>query len=196
MGKIDVMFSLIDKVDNLIIGGGMAYTFVKAMGGNTGKSLVEKDKVGLAKNIIKKSRDLGVKLILPIDSVNADSFNDAKTNHSDILNIEDNYMGLDIGEKSIRLFSKVIENSNTIIWNGPMGVFEMSSFEKGTKMICEAVCRTTSNGAFSLIGGGDSVSAVKKFNLSDKVSYISTGGGFMLEYLEGKKLPGIVALLE
>ena len=196
-GKIDVMFSLIDKVDNLIIGGGMAYTFVKAMGGNTGKSLVEKDKVGLAKNIIKKSRDLGVKLILPIDSVNADSFsNDAKTNHSDILNIEDNYMGLDIGEKSIRLFSKVIENSNTIIWNGPMGVFEMSSFEKGTKMICEAVCRTTSNGAFSLIGGGDSVSAVKKFNLSDKVSYISTGGGAMLEYLEGKKLPGIVALLE
>jgi len=196
-GKIDVMFSLMDKVDNLIIGGGMAYTFVKAMGGNIGKSLLEKDKINLAKNIIKKSRELGVKLILPTDSVNADSFsNDAKTSRSDILNIEDNYMGLDIGEKSIRLFSKVIESSNTIIWNGPMGVFEMSNFEKGTKMICEAVCRTTSNGAFSLIGGGDSVSAVKKFNLSDKVSYISTGGGAMLEYLEGKKLPGIVALLE
>ena len=196
-GKIDVMFSLMDKVDNLIIGGGMAYTFIKAMGGNTGKSLVEKDKVKLAKNILKKSRDLGVKLILPIDSVNADSFsNHAKTSHSDILNIEDNYMGLDIGEKSIRLFSKVIESSNTIIWNGPMGVFEMSNFEKGTKMICESVCRTTSKGAFSLIGGGDSVSAVKKFKLSDKVSYISTGGGAMLKYLEGKKLPGIVALLE
>ena len=196
-GKIDVIFSLIDKVDNLIIGGGMAYTFVNAMGGKTGKSLVEKDRLKLANKIIKKAKNSEVNLLLPTDSINADSFsNDATTSHSDILNIEDNYMGLDIGEKSIRLFSKVIEGSNTIIWNGPMGVFEMSNFEKGTKMICESICRSTSGGAFSLIGGGDSVSAVKKFKLSDKVSYISTGGGALLDYLEGKKLPGIAAILE
>ena len=196
-GKIDVILSLIDKVDNLIIGGGMAYTFINAMGGKTGKSIVEKDKLELAKIIMRKANESGIKLLLPTDSVNADNFsNNANINNSDILNIDSSYMGLDIGDKSILIFSKVIENSKTIIWNGPMGVFEMSNFEKGTKMICEAVCRSTSNGAFSLIGGGDSVSAIKKFKLSDKVSYISTGGGAMLEYLEGKELPGLAAILE
>jgi len=196
-GKIDVMLSLVDKVDNLIIGGGMAYTFINAMGGSTGKSVVEKDKLKVAKIIMKKAEESGVKLLLPTDSLNADNFsNDANINSSDILNIDSNYMGLDIGNKSILMFSKAIESSKTILWNGPMGVFEMSNFEKGTKTICEAVCRSTSNGAFSLVGGGDSVAAVKKFNLSNKVSYISTGGGAMLEYLEGKELPGIVAILE
>jgi len=196
-GKIDVITSLLEKVDSLIIGGGMAYTFAKAMGGKTGTSLVEENRVGLAKFIIKKSTELGVKLLLPVDSINANGFNnDADIKISNILNIQDSYMGLDIGEESVCLFSKEIENSKTIIWNGPMGVFEMSNFENGTKKIGEAICKSTVNGAFSLVGGGDSVAAIKKFNLEDKVSYISTGGGAMLEYLEGKELPGVKAILK
>ena len=196
-GKIDVITSLLSKVDNLIIGGGMAYTFAKAMGGNIGNSLVENDKVDLAKNILKKTKEMKVNLLLPVDSVNADDFNNnAKINTSEITNVPDGFMGLDIGEKSIQLFSETIENSKTIIWNGPMGVFEMSNFENGTKKIGEAICRSTKNGAFSLIGGGDSVAAIKKFNMSEKVSYISTGGGAMLEYLEGKELPGVKAIRE
>ena len=194
-GKIDVIKSLFDKVDSLIIGGGMAYTFAKACGGNIGNSLIEEEKIALAKQLIEDAKNKGVKLLLPTDSVNADDFNNnANINITDIKNITNEYMGLDIGPDSIASFSGIIKNSKTIIWNGPMGVFEMENFSKGTKEICEAICEATENGAFSLIGGGDSVSAVKKFGFADKVSYISTGGGAMLEYLEGKELPGIVAI--
>ncbi|MDA9344926.1 phosphoglycerate kinase [Flavobacteriales bacterium] len=196
-GKIDVIKSLLLKVDNLIIGGGMAYTFSKAMGGKIANSLVENDKVDLAKNIIEKAKELGVNLLLPIDSVNADDFNNnANIITSDIINVPEGFMGLDIGDKSIQLFSETIQKSKTIIWNGPMGVFEMSNFENGTKKIGEAICKSTEEGAFSLIGGGDSVAAIKKFNMSEQVSYISTGGGAMLEYLEGKELPGVKSIQE
>jgi len=195
--KIDVISSLLTKVDNLIIGGGMAYTFAKASGGKIGNSLVENDKLDLSKEIISKAKLIGVNLILPVDSVNSDEFsNNANTNTSDISDVPDGFMGLDIGEKSIKLFSEVIENSKTIIWNGPMGVFEMSNFESGTKLVGESICKATKNGAFSLIGGGDSVAAIKKFNMQSDVSYISTGGGAMLEYLEGKELPGVKAIQE
>jgi phosphoglycerate kinase len=194
-GKIDVITSLFDKVDNLIIGGGMAYTFAKAMGGNIGNSLVEDDKVALAKILIADAKERGVQLLLPSDSVNADDFNNNATiQHSKITNIPDGFMGLDIGSDSITHFSKVILNSKTIIWNGPMGVFEMDNFSNGTKQIGEAICKATKNGAFSLVGGGDSVAAVKQFGFAEKVSYISTGGGAMLEYLEGKQLPGVTAI--
>ena len=194
-GKIDVIVSLFDKVDNLIIGGGMAYTFAKAMGGNIGNSLVEDDKVALAKSLITAAKAKGVQLLLPSDSVNAKEFNNNATiQHSKITNIPDGFMGLDIGSDSITHFSKVILNSKTIIWNGPMGVFEMDNFANGTKQIGEAICKATKNGAFSLVGGGDSVAAVKQFGFVEKVSYISTGGGAMLEYLEGKQLPGVTAI--
>ena len=194
-GKIDVITALLDKVDALIVGGGMAYTFAKAMGGKVGSSLVEEEKISFAKELIETAKTKGVSLLLPFDSINASSFNNnAKIQKSDINNISDNYIGLDIGENTIELFSKVILASKTIIWNGPMGVFEMENFSNGTKKIGEAICTATKNGAFSLVGGGDSVAAVKKFGLADKVSYISTGGGAMLEYLEGKKLPGVVAI--
>ena len=195
--KIDVITSLLDKVDNLIVGGGMAYTFAKAMGGNIGDSLVEIDKLDLAKSIIVEAKNKGVNLLLPTDSVNSNNFsNYSNIQCSEIINIPDGYIGLDIGEESICLFSEVIERSKTIIWNGPMGVFEMSNFENGTKKIGEAICKATKNGAFSLIGGGDSVAAIRKFNLQNQISYISTGGGAMLEYLEGKELPGVKAILE
>ena len=194
-GKIDVIVSLFDKVDNLIIGGGMAYTFAKAMGGNIGNSLVEDDKVALAKNLITAAKAKGVQLLLPSDSVNAKEFNNnAIIQHSKIITIPDGFMGLDIGSDSITHFSKVILDSKTIIWNGPMGVFEMDNFSNGTKQIGEAICKATKNGAFSLVGGGDSVAAVKQFGFAEKLSYISTGGGAMLEYLEGKKLPGVTAI--
>ena len=195
-GKIDVITALLEKVDNLIVGGGMAYTFAKALGGDVGKSLVENEKLFLAKQLVEKAKTKGVNLILPIDSVNANSLcNDADTTTSDILRIHADYMGLDIGKKSIAYFSDTIKKSETIIWNGPMGVFEMENFSNGTKKIAKAICDATENGAFSLVGGGDSVAAIKKFGLADKASYISTGGGAMLEYLEGKKLPGIEAIL-
>jgi len=194
-GKIDVITSLFDKVDNLIIGGGMAYTFAKAMGGNIGNSLLEDDKVALAKSLIIDAKTKGVQLLLPSDSVNANEFNNNATiQHSEITNIPDGFMGLDIGNDSITSFSKVILDSKTIIWNGPMGVFEMDNFSNGTKKIGEAICKATQNGAFSLVGGGDSVAAVKQFGFAEKVSYISTGGGAMLEYLEGKQLPGVKAI--
>jgi phosphoglycerate kinase len=194
-GKIDVITSLFDKVDNLIIGGGMAYTFAKAMGGTIGNSLVEDDKVALAKSLITAAKAKGVQLLLPSDSVNADDFNNNATiQYSEITNIPDGFMGLDIGSDSITHFSKVILNSKTIIWNGPMGVFEMDNFSNGTKQIGEAICKATKNGAFSVVGGGDSVAAVKQFGFAEKVSYISTGGGAMLEYLEGKQLPGVTAI--
>ena len=194
-GKIDVIISLFDKVDNLIIGGGMAYTFAKAMGGNIGNSLVEDNKVALAKNLITAAKAKGVQLLLPSDSVNAKEFNNnAIIQHSKIITIPDGFMGLDIGSDSITHFSKVILNSKTIIWNGTMGVFEMDNFSNGTKQIGEAICKATKNGAFSLVGGGDSVAAVKQFGFAEKVSYISTGGGAMLEYLEGKQLAGVTAI--
>jgi phosphoglycerate kinase len=194
-GKIDVITSLFDKVDNLIIGGGMAYTFAKAMGGSIGNSLVEDEKVALAKTLITDAKEKGVQLLLPSDSVNADDFNnDADIQSSAITNVQNGFMGLDIGSESIAHFSNAILDSKTIIWNGPMGVFEMKNFANGTKKIGEAICEATKNGAFSLVGGGDSVAAVKQFGFADKVSYISTGGGAMLEYLEGKELPGVVAI--
>jgi len=165
------------------------------MGGNIGNSLVEEDKVELAKSLIAAAKEKGVRLLLPTDSVNADAFNnDATIQNSEITNVPAGFMGLDIGPESITQFSKAILNSKTLIWNGPMGVFEMENFSNGTKKIGEAICKATENGAFSLVGGGDSVAAVTQFGFTDKISYISTGGGAMLEYLEGKKLPGVVAI--
>lgn len=193
--KLLIIENLLDKVNNLIIGGGMAYTFFKAMGGNIGNSLVELDKLDLAKELIQKAKAKGVDLLLPIDSITADKFAaDANTGTANNHAIPDGMMGLDIGPQAIDVFSKVVEGSKTILWNGPMGVFEMEKFEKGTKSIAEAVVRATEKGAFSLIGGGDSAAAVAKFGFEEKVSYVSTGGGALLEYFEGKVLPGVKAL--
>ncbi|MEC8853634.1 MAG: phosphoglycerate kinase, partial [Bacteroidota bacterium] len=194
--KIDVITALLDKVDNLIIGGGMAYTFAKSMGANIGNSLVEDEKIGLAKQLIELAKRKGVNIVFPSDSVNANAFdNNAEINISSIETIPDGFMGLDIGKYSISAFSEIISASKTIIWNGPMGVFEMSNFEKGTKEIATAICKATEMGAYSLVGGGDSVAAIRKFGMGKKVSYISTGGGAMLKYLEGEKLPGVEAIL-
>ncbi|MBN4051427.1 phosphoglycerate kinase, partial [bacterium AH-315-M05] len=196
-GKIQVINRLMDKLDNLIIGGGMSFTFAKALGGNIGKSIIEEEMLEMAKNIIDDARKKGVNIYLPSDTVIADAFsNDAKTNIASIGNIPEGWMGLDTGRESCELFAEVIESSRTILWNGPMGVFEMSNFEQGTKLIARAIAKATKNGAFSLIGGGDSVAAINKYGLADKVSYISTGGGALLEYIEGKELPGIKAILE
>ncbi len=194
--KILLIEKLMDKVDNILIGGGMTYTFVKANGGNIGKSLVEDDKLELAKELIKKANEKGVKLLIPTDSVIADSFsNDAETGNAYNDHIKDSWMGLDIGEDTIEKFSEIIKKSKTILWNGPMGVFEMSKFENGTKQVAHAVVEATENGAFSLIGGGDSAAAVAKFGFEEKVSYVSTGGGALLEYMEGKELPGVKAIM-
>jgi len=193
--KILLIERLLDKVDNLIIGGGMAYTFAKADGGTIGKSLVELDKLDLATSIVQKAKDKGVKLYLPTDTVIADAFaNDANKEVSPTKAIKDDWMGLDIGPETAKVFSKVVEESKTILWNGPMGVFEMESFLVGTKAIADAVVKATEAGAFSLIGGGDSAAAVAKFGLTDEVSYVSTGGGALLEYMEGKELPGVKAI--
>ncbi|HTN22018.1 MAG TPA: phosphoglycerate kinase [Pelobium sp.] len=195
--KILLIEKLMDKVDNILIGGGMTYTFIKANGGKIGKSLVEDDKLDLAKDLIKKANEKGVKLLIPTDSVIADAFsNDAETGNAYNDHIKDNWMGLDIGEDTIKKFSEIIKKSKTILWNGPMGVFEMSKFENGTKSVANAVVEATENGAFSLIGGGDSAAAVAKFGLEDQVSYVSTGGGALLEYMEGKELPGVKAILD
>ena len=195
--KITIISQLMDKVDNLIIGGGMTYTFAKAMGGDVGNSLVEDDKLDLALNIIESAKVKGVNLCLPIDSVNADAFNnDASIALSQVDRVQHGFMGLDIGEETASMFAEVIKNSATILWNGPMGVFEMENFSKGTKAVADAIVDATASGAFSLIGGGDSVAAINKYKMADKVSYVSTGGGAMLEYLEGKKLPGIAAIME
>jgi phosphoglycerate kinase len=193
--KILIIENLLDKVNNLIIGGGMAYTFFKALGGNVGKSLVEEDKLDLAKELIKKAKEKGVEFLLPMDSVIADKFAaDANTNIANNHSIQDGWMGLDIGPQAIEVFSKAISNSKTILWNGPMGVFEMEKFAAGTKAIAQAVVDATGKGAFSLIGGGDSAAAVAQLGFSEKVSYVSTGGGALLEYFEGKELPGVKAL--
>ncbi len=193
--KILIIENLLDRVDNLIIGGGMTYTFIKAQGGKIGKSLCEEDQLGLALEILKKAKSKGIRVVLPVDAVNADEFKaDANVRLSKIDETPDGWMGLDIGEESIKIMSQVIENSKTILWNGPMGVFEMDKFAAGTSAIAQAIARATTKGAFSLIGGGDSVAAINKNKLADKVSYVSTGGGAMLEYMEGKELPGIKAI--
>jgi len=196
-GKVEVITNLLDKVDNLIIGGGMMFTFIKALGGNIGNSLVEESLFALAVDTINFAKDENVNLYLPTDTIIADGFsNDAKTAVSSSYNIPDGWMGLDIGPETVKKYKSIIEDSKTILWNGPMGVFEMSNFEKGTKDIALAVAKATKKGAYSLIGGGDSVAAINKYNLKDEVSYISTGGGAMLEYIEGKILPGIQAIEE
>lgn len=194
--KITIITKLLDKVDNLIIGGGMAYTFVKAQGGKIGNSLVEDDFLDTAKSIIKEAEEKGVNLLIPSDTIVANEFsNEAQTKNVAIDQIEDGWMGLDIAGESEATFKEAILNSKLILWNGPMGVFELEKFQNGTKEIALAVAEATQRGAFSLVGGGDSVAAVNKFNLADKVSHVSTGGGAMLEYLEGKTLPGIAAIL-
>ena len=194
--KILLLERLIDFVDNLIVGGGMAYTFMKAKGGEIGNSLCEEDKLDLANRLLEKAKTKGVNLYLPVDSVVADDFSsDANTKVQQSDSIDNGWMGLDIGSNAISSFSEVIANSKTILWNGPMGVFEMEAFANGTKSIATAVAAATEKGAFSLVGGGDSVAAVKSMNLADKVSYVSTGGGAMLEFLEGKTLPGVAAIL-
>ena len=193
--KILLLERFLDLVDNIIIGGGMAYTFFKAQGGSIGNSLVEEDRLELALELLKKAKAKGVKIYLPEDSVVADKFaNDANRKVTASNAVPDGYMGLDIGEKAIAVFSDVIKSSKTIIWNGPMGVFEMSNFAEGTKTIALAVAEATKSGAFSLVGGGDSVAAVNQLGLSNEVSFVSTGGGAMLEMLEGKELPGIKAI--
>lgn len=193
--KILIIEQLMNRVDNLLIGGGMAFTFVKATGGSIGSSLVEEDKLDLALSIIDKAKAKNVKLILPIDAIIADKF-DANANAKDcnINEIPDGWMGLDIGPKSEKLFNDAIAQSKTILWNGPAGVFEFEKFSHGTKSVAKVIAAATANGAFSLIGGGDSAAAISKFNLTDKVSYVSTGGGALLEYIEGKELPGVVAI--
>jgi phosphoglycerate kinase len=193
--KILIIENLLDRVDNLIIGGGMTYTFIKAQGGKIGKSLCEEDKLDLALAILKKAKEKGVNVVLPVDAINADAFDaNANTQISKIDETPDGWMGLDIADESIKLISDVIEKSKTILWNGPMGVFEMEKFAKGTSSVAHAIAKATAKGAFSLIGGGDSVAAINKNKLADKVSYVSTGGGAMLEYMEGKELPGIKAV--
>ncbi|MEO7265875.1 MAG: phosphoglycerate kinase, partial [Ferruginibacter sp.] len=193
--KILIIENLLERADNIIIGGGMAYTFKKAMGGNIGKSLCEDDRLDTANEILEKAKGKGVKIFLPEDSVVADAFDaNATTTITESGSIPDGWMGLDIGPVAIQQFSDVIASSLTVLWNGPMGVFEMEKFQHGTKAIAEAVTAVTAHGAFTLVGGGDSVAAVNKFNLADKVSYVSTGGGAMLEYFEGKELPGIAAI--
>lgn len=193
--KIMIIENLLEKANNIIIGGGMAYTFFKAQGGKVGNSLVEQERIDTATELIEKAKAKGVNLLLPVDSIIADKFAaDANTQIADNNEIPDGWMGLDIGPKAIKAITDVILNSKTILWNGPMGVFEMEKFQQGTKAIAQAVADATQNGAFTLVGGGDSVAAVNQFGFADKVSYVSTGGGAMLEFFEGKELPGIAAI--
>lgn len=193
--KILIIENLLERATDIIIGGGMAYTFFKAMGGQIGKSLVEEDRIDTAKELLKKAEDKGVCIHLPADSIIADKFAaDAEVSSSLSNTIPDGWMGLDVGAMACDTFTKVIHDSRTILWNGPMGVFEMDKFQHGTKCVAQAVAEATQKGAFSLVGGGDSVSAVNQFGYADKVSYVSTGGGAMLEYFEGKELPGIAAI--
>jgi phosphoglycerate kinase len=193
--KILIIEQLMGKANNILIGGGMAFTFVKAMGGTIGKSLCEDDKLELAKELLEKAKAKGVNLYIPTDAVIADNFaNDANIKESDINTIPDGWMGLDISTGTVKTYSEVIKNSKTILWNGPMGVFEMSSFENGTKQVALAIAEATKLGAFSLIGGGDSVAAINKYHLASQVSYVSTGGGALLEYIEQGSLPGVRAI--
>lgn len=195
--KITIIENILDKVDHLIIGGGMTYTFVKAQGGQVGDSICEDDKMTLAMDILEKAKSKGVEVHLPVDVIAADDFaNDAKTQMVDVDKIPDGWQGLDAGPKTLEKFKEVILMAKTILWNGPVGVFEMESFAKGTIAVGNAIEEATKAGAFSLVGGGDSVAAVKQFGFEDKVSYVSTGGGAMLESLEGKTLPGIAAIID
>tara|TARA_R110002072_G_scaffold22615_1_gene79395 strand:+ start:228789 stop:229976 length:1188 start_codon:yes stop_codon:yes gene_type:complete len=195
--KITIIENILNKVDHIIIGGGMAFTFVKAQGGNIGGSLVEDDKMELALEILEQAKAKNVTIHLPVDAIIADSFSEfANTQSCAINDIPDGWMGLDVGPKTNEYFANIIADSKTILWNGPVGVFEMEAFATGTIQLGKAIAMATENGAFSLVGGGDSVSAVKKFNLENSVSYVSTGGGAMLEMLEGKILPGIQAILD
>lgn len=193
--KILIIENLLERATDIIIGGGMAYTFYKAMGGQVGKSLVEEDRLDTAKDLLKKAEAKGVCIHLPSDSIIADKFaEDAEISSALSNTVPDGWMGLDIGQMACEMFTKVIHDSKTILWNGPMGVFEMPKFQHGTKCVAQAIAEATEKGAFSLIGGGDSVSAINQFGFADKVSYVSTGGGAMLEYFEGKELPGIAAI--
>ena len=195
--KITVIENILDKVDHMIIGGGMTFTFVKALGGKIGDSICEDDKQELALEILRLAKEKGVQIHIPVDVVAGDKFsNDANTQVVDVREIPDGWEGMDAGPKSLEQFKKVILESKTILWNGPLGVFEMPTFAKGTIALGEFIAESTANGAFSLVGGGDSVAAVKQFGFEDKVSYVSTGGGAMLEMLEGRVLPGIAAILE
>lgn len=195
--KITIITNLLDKADNIIIGGGMAYTFFVAQGGKVGNSLVEQDKIDTAREIMETAKQKGVNLYLPADSVCGDNFAaDANTQTCASDAIPDGWMGLDVGPEARETFKNVIDQSKTILWNGPMGVFEMDAFAEGTKFVAQAVAEATQNGAYSLVGGGDSVAAVNKMGVADKVSYVSTGGGAMLEFLEGKELPGIKAIAD
>lgn len=193
--KIGIIENLMDKVDNLILCGGMTYTFAKALGGHVGNSICENDKLDLALDIIKKAKEKGVNLVLGTDCVAADSFsNDAKTMVCSVMNIPDGWEGLDAGPETRKAFADVIKNAKTILWNGPAGVFEFDNFTAGSRAIADAIVEATKNGAFSLVGGGDSVACINKFGLADEVSYVSTGGGALLEAIEGKVLPGIAAI--
>lgn len=193
--KILIIEQLMNKANNILIGGGMAFTFVKAMGGQIGKSLCEDDRLEVAKELLNKAKAKGVNIYIPTDAVIADNFaNDANKKECKISEIPDGWMGLDAGPETVKMNSDVIKNSKTILWNGPMGVFEMSNFENGTKQAANAIVEATKNGAFTLIGGGDSVAAINKYNLADKVSYVSTGGGALLEYIEQGSLPGVKAI--
>jgi len=193
--KILILEQLLSKANNIIIGGGMAFTFVKAQGGNVGKSLVEEDRLPNALNILEQAKKLGVNIYIPVDAVCADNFaNDANRQTCDVKSIPDAWMGLDIGPETENIYGKVIAESRTILWNGPMGVFEMENFAHGTKSVAEAIVTATSSGAFSLIGGGDSVAAINKYNMAEQVSYVSTGGGALLEYIEAGTLPGVEAI--
>ncbi len=195
--KITVIENILDKIDHMIIGGGMTFTFVKALGGKIGDSICEDDKMELALAILKIAKEKGVQIHIPVDVVAADAFsNDADTQIVDVKEIPDGWQGLDAGPKSLEAFGKVIMESKTILWNGPLGVFELPAFANGTITLGNYIAESTANGAFSLVGGGDSVSAVKQFGLEEKMSYVSTGGGAMLEMLEGRTLPGVAAILE
>lgn len=194
--KITVIENILDKIDHMIIGGGMTFTFIKALGGKIGDSICEDDKMELALEILKKAKEKNVEIHLPVDVIAANAFsNDAETKITDVKDIPDGWQGLDAGPESLEIFKKVILNSKTILWNGPLGVFEMEKFSKGTIALGEFIAEATEKGAFSLVGGGDSVAAVKQFGLEPKMSYVSTGGGAMLEMLEGKSLPGIDAII-
>ena len=193
--KIDLIKNLLDKVDNLILAGGMTYTFTKASGGKIGASIVENDKLELANEIVELAKQKGVNLVLATDAKIADSFsNDAKTGFASVKEIPDGWEGLDIGPETEKAFAEVIKNSKTILWNGPVGVFEFDNFDKGSRAVADAIVEATQKGAFSLIGGGDSVACINKFGLAGGVSYVSTGGGALLEMIEGKVLPGIKAI--
>ena len=195
--KITIIENILDKVNHMIIGGGMTFTFIKALGGKIGNSICEDDKLDLAIEILKKAKEKGVQIHLPVDVIAADAFaNDANTQVVDVNQIPDGWQGLDAGPKSLEIFRRLILDSKTILWNGPLGVFEMESFANGTIKLGDFIAESTANGAFSLVGGGDSVAAVKQFGFEEKMSYVSTGGGAMLEMLEGRILPGIAAILD